>query len=84
MIEFFGLDSSLMEWKFHEEKGFLCLYRPVKFCLENDKGKTRKAHSDDYDQGEMCKPSTQGTLTVALSFFRITVALSFANGVTKF
>ena len=58
MIEFFGLDSSLMEWKFHEEKGFLCLYKPVKFCLENTKGTTRKVHSDDYDQGEMCKPST--------------------------
>jgi len=50
LIEFFGLDSSVMDWRFHEEKNFLCLYKPVKFCLEENKGKTRNVSSDDYDQ----------------------------------
>lgn len=50
LINFFGLDSSIMNWKFHPEKNFLCLYKPVKFCLSKNKGSTRDASSNDYDQ----------------------------------
>lgn len=50
LIDFFGLDSSMMNWRFHPEKNFLCLYKPVKFCLSKNKGSTRDASSVDYDQ----------------------------------
>ena len=50
LIEFFGLDSSMMNWRFHPDKKFLCLYQPVKFCLRKSKGSTRDASSVDYDQ----------------------------------
>ena len=48
-IDFFGLDSSIMSWQFHPEKNFLCLYKPVKFCLSKNKGSTRDPSSVDYD-----------------------------------
>ena len=49
LIDFFGLDSSIMSWKFHPEKNFMCLYKPVKFCLSKNKGSTRDPSSVDYD-----------------------------------
>ena len=36
LIDFFGLDSSVMKWRYHPEKNFLCLYKPVKFCLSKN------------------------------------------------
>ena len=50
LINFFGLDSSMMKWRYHPEKNFLCLFKPVKFCLSKNKGSTRDTSSDDYDQ----------------------------------
>ena len=42
LIDYFGLDSSRLKFKFNPEKGFLCLHEPVRFCLDNRKGTTRK------------------------------------------
>ena len=50
LIDFFGLDSSVMDWRYHPEKNFLCLYKPVKFCLHKRKGTTRDTSIDDYDE----------------------------------
>ena len=50
LIQFFGLDSSVMKWRYHPEKNFLCLYKPVKFCLSRNKGSTRDVSSLDYDE----------------------------------
>ena len=50
LIQFFGLDSSVMKWRYHPEKNFLCLYKPVKFCLSKNKGSTRDVSSLDYDE----------------------------------
>ena len=50
LIDFFGLDSSVMQWRYHPEKNFLCLYKPVKFCLSKNKGSTRDVSSVDYDE----------------------------------
>ena len=42
LIDYFGLDSSRLKFKFNPEKGFLCLHEPIRFCLDNLKGNTRK------------------------------------------
>ena len=38
LIEYFGLDPTLIEFKFNKQKGFYCLDRPVQFCLSKEKG----------------------------------------------
>ena len=42
LIDYFDLDSSRLKFEFNPEKGFLCLHEPVRFCLDNLKGNTRK------------------------------------------
>ena len=39
-----------MKWSYHPEKNFLCLYKPLKFCLSKNKGKTRDVSRSDYDE----------------------------------
>ena len=38
LFDYFGLSVAPLEWRFNEEKGQHCLYRPVKFCLDAMKG----------------------------------------------
>ena len=38
LLNFFGLQLDEMEWRFNDDKGHFCLYKPVKFCLGANKG----------------------------------------------
>ena len=38
LLKHFGLDPSLIEFEYNEEKGFYCLEKPVRFCLSDEKG----------------------------------------------
>ena len=46
LLEFFGQSQENMNWKYHPEKNFICLYEPVKYCLGSEKGQTRKKNQN--------------------------------------
>ena len=41
LLNFFDLQLGKMEWRFNDDKGQFCLYKPVKFCLGANKGSTK-------------------------------------------
>ena len=45
LLDFLNVKKSILEWRFHDEKQFFCLYSPVKFCLDEHKGSKRKVIS---------------------------------------
>ena len=45
LLDFLNIDKSVLEWRFNDDKQFFCLYRPVKFCLDEHKGSHRKVIS---------------------------------------
>ena len=48
LFEHLGLDPSLIEFKYNDEKGFHCLQKPLAFCLSDEKGH-RKGRVDIYE-----------------------------------
>ena len=47
LLTYFGLDPSLIEFKFNEQKGFYCLDKPLQFCLSKEKG--HRGKTDIYE-----------------------------------
>ena len=50
LLDFFGLDNSILHFEMNEETGFHCLNRPINFCLGRGKfgkGTSRKTSTAD-------------------------------------
>ena len=44
LLDYFGLSLAPLEWRYNDSKGQYCLYRPVKFCLAENKGHQNMVH----------------------------------------